>query len=96
MKQNIPEDIQKSIFETERRRELAYRTFVEERISGGDNFWNKMTKIKVLKWTSAVKSLKTNDAKQNVAIQESSTVMARSLVITRSFRDIDLREVLSK
>ena len=94
----IPEDIQKNILETERRRELAYQTFVEERISGGDNLWSKMTKVKVFKWTAAAKLLKTNDAKQNMAlaIQESSTMMARLLVITRSFRDIDPRIVISK
>ena len=92
----IPKDNQKNILETERHRELAYQTFVEERISGGDNLWNKLTKVKVLKWTAAAKPLKTNDAKQNIAIQESRTVMPRLLVITRSFRDIDLREVISK
>ena len=69
---------------------------MEERISGGDNLWTKWQKVKVLKWTAAAKPLKTNDAKQNIAIQESSTVMARLLVITRSCREIDLREVISK
>ena len=68
---------------------------MEERISGGDNFLNKMTKVKVLKWTAAAKPLKTNDAKKNITIQESSTVMTRLLVITRFFHDIDLREVIS-
>ena len=69
---------------------------MEERIPVGDNFSNKMTKVKVLKWTAAAKPLKTNDAKKNITIQESSTVMTRLLVITRFFHDIDLREVLSK
>ena len=106
-KQNIALAIQESstmmarllvILETKRRRELPYQTFVEERISGGDNLWSKMTKVKVFKWTAAAKPLKTNDAKQNIAlaIQESSTMMARLLVITRSFRDIDPRIVISK
>ena len=57
---------------------------------------NKMTKVKVLEGTAAAKPLKTNDARQNISIQESSTVMARLLVITRSSRDIDLRKVISK
>ena len=65
---------------------------MEERISGGDNLWNKMTNVKVLEWTAAAaKPLKTNDARQNISIQESSTVMARLLVIRPGFNSgIDL------
>ena len=68
---------------------------MEERISGGDNLWNKMTKVKVLEWTAAAaKPLKTNDARQHTSIQ--SQVMTRLLVITRSSRAIDLRKAISK
>ena len=59
-KEIIPDEIQQSILATEETGMEAYKTFVEERIIGSRNLWDKMTKVKQKTWMSAAKDIKLN------------------------------------
>ena len=48
----MPQNVQDSILDTEIRGHTAYASFVDDRISGDKNLWDKMTKVKLLSWTS--------------------------------------------
>ena len=90
----LPDHVSENILGTEARGEKAYRLFVEERVSGNKNMWEKMKKVKVLGWSAGCKPLKTNTALEHVSLRASNSLMARLLVITRSSRELDVREVI--
>ena len=90
----IPEKVTENILDTENRGRMAYLKFVQERISGSGNLWDKMNKVKVLGWNEAGKPIKTKIGSEQVILRQSSSLLARLLVITRSSRDIDLKEVI--
>jgi hypothetical protein len=92
----MPDSVQQNILDTEKRGETAYKSFVEERICGNKNLWDKMTKVKVEGWSSVTKSVKTKLSSMEITIKASSSMMAHLLVITRSSRDIDLKHVIGK
>ncbi len=70
--------------------------FVEERISGEANLWDKMTKCKVLSFNSSAKTI-TLPAKSDVLkLQATSGLMSRLLIVARSSREIDLEDVIGK
>ena len=82
------------ILGTESRGEKAYRLFVEERICGKKHLWEKMSKVKVLGWSAGCKPLKTNTALEQDSLRASNSLMARLLVIARSSRELDVKEVI--
>lgn len=62
----VPENIQESILKTENIGEETYKSFVQERICGDKNLWDKMTKTKVKCWSDVTKSSKTKEASNEV------------------------------
>lgn len=62
----VPDNIKESILQTETIGEDTYKTFVEERICGQKNLWDKMTKTKVKCWNDATKSSKTTEVTNEV------------------------------
>ena len=54
------------------------------------------TKLKVFGWNEIKKTVKTKMGADDVLLKESNSLMARLLVITRSSRDMDLKEIIGK
>ena len=57
-KEIVPDNVKNSILSTEQVGLSAYRRFVEERLTGSDNLWTKMTKVKLLSWSSSAKDIR--------------------------------------
>jgi len=54
----ISEKVQESILSTEQAGMDAFTQFVEQRITGGGNLWDRTTKVKLLTWNTAAKEIK--------------------------------------
>ena len=65
----------------------AYKTFVEERIIGRRNLWDKMTKVKQKTWMSAGKDIQLNTGTEVLTMKSTTSLFARLLVIARSSRE---------
>ena len=66
----------------------AYKTFVEERITGRRNLWDKMTKVKQKTWMSAGKDTTLNTGTEVLTLKATTSLFARLLV------RVDLEEVV--
>ena len=78
---------QYSILATEETGMEAYKTFVEERIIGMRNLWDKMTKVKQKTWMSAGKDIQLNTGTEVLASKATISLFAKLLVIDRSSRE---------
>ena len=65
-KQVVPEPIEKDILTMEERGQQALQSFVEQRICGPTNLWERMPKLKFLTWNDACKTVKLKDKKGQV------------------------------
>ena len=96
-KEIIPDEVQQSILATEETGMDAYETFVEERIIGSRNLWDKMTKIKQKTWMSVGKYFKLNTGTEVLTLKATTSLFARLLVIARSSREsVDLEEMIGR
>ena len=59
----------------------AYKKFVEDRIIGNGNLWNKMTKVKQKTWTSAANDIKLNIGSEMLTLKATTSLFAKLLVI---------------
>ena len=66
----------------------AYKTFVEERITGRRNLWDKMTNVKQKTWMSAGKDTTLNTGTEVLTLKATTSLFARLLV------RVDLEEVV--
>ena len=93
----IPDEVQQSILATEETGMDAYETFVEERIIGSRNLWDKMTKVKQKTWMSAGKDITLNTWTEVLTLKATTSLFVRLLVIARSSREsVDLEEVIGR
>ena len=91
----IKENVQESILSTEEVGTNAFRQFVEQRIIGGGNMWDRMSKVKVLSWNTTAKDLKIKTQSDVTTLKATSSLFARMLLIARSSRgNIDLERVI--
>ena len=72
----------------------AYKTFVEERIIGSRNLWDKMTKVKQKTWTSAANDIKLNIGSEVLTLKATTSLFARLLGIAQSYRESVKLEVI--
>ena len=94
-KEIVPQSVQKSILSTEKVGMEAFQRFVEARLTGNENLWTKMTKVKLLSWNATVKEVKLKSGSEVQILKATSSFFARMLVIARSSReDIDLETVI--
>ena len=91
----IPDEVKENILSREQQGKIAYEDFVKNRLCGKQNLWDKITKLKVLGWNEMKKIAKTKVGTDEVLLKESNSLIARLLVITRSSRDIDLKEIIA-
>lgn len=91
----IADDVQESILCTEQKGQEAYQKFVEERLIGDGNLWDRMTKVKLKTWTAAARNIKLKVGSENMTLKATTSLFARLLVIARSSReDVDLAKVI--
>ena len=95
-KEIIPKPTQESILSVETRGLASMEKFVEERICGDKNLWDKMSKCKTLPWNSAARKIKLQAKDSVLTLRATSGLMSRLLVVARSSREVDLEEVIGK
>ncbi len=78
----------------EARGSSAMKKFVEERICGETNLWDKMTKSKILSWNSAGKEINLQAKSEVLTLRATTGLMSRLLIIARSSREVDMEEVI--
>ena len=94
-KEILPANVRDSILSTVQVGQAAYLRFIEERLTGNDNLWAKMTKVKLLSWSTSAKEIKLKVGSEVMTMKATTSLFARMLVIARSSRDdIDLEEVI--
>jgi hypothetical protein len=74
----------------------AYTTFVNERILGTVNLWAPMSKIKLQKWSSTAKCLRTKVGSQIVELKGNRSVFARMAIAAKYRPEINMEEAISK
>lgn len=90
----VPKAVEESILSCELVGKSAMQKFVDERICGNTNLWDKMTKCKSFTWTSTTKEVKVQAKSDVLTLQATSGLMSRLLVVARSSREIDMEEVI--
>ena len=95
-KEILPKYIEESILAKETRGASAMEQFVEERICGDTNLWDKMTKCKPLLWNSSTKEIKLQAQSEVLTLRATTGLMSRLLIVARSSREVDLEEVIGK
>ena len=92
----LPKSIEENLLSNEKQGVHAFKTFVDERISGTNkNLWDKMTKVKRHNWTDGHKSLNVKAGGKEVCVKAASSLFSRLLMVARSACDeVDLKEVI--
>ena len=94
-KELLDNKVQNSILSTEEVGKDAFKSFVNERIIGDGNLWDKMSKVKLLTWNAGTKEMQLKAGSEVLTLKATSTLFARMLLIARSSRDdINLEEVI--
>ena len=94
-KEITPDEVQQSILATVETGMEVYETFVEERIIGSHNLWDKMTKVQQKTWMSAGTDIKLNTGTEVLTSKATTSLFATLLVIARSSREsVDLEDVI--
>jgi len=94
-KEIVLQSVQKSILSTEKVGMEAFQRFVEARLTGNENLYTKMTKVKLLSWNATAKEVKLKYGSEVQILKATSSLFARMLVTARSSReDIDLQTVI--
>ena len=93
-KEIVLKNVKESILSMEERGTTALQSFVDDRISGDTNLWEKMSKSKYLTWNSLCKNIKLASKLDIITIRATANLISRLLIITHSSRAIDLEEVI--
>ncbi|KAK2164230.1 hypothetical protein LSH36_67g02045 [Paralvinella palmiformis] len=94
-KEIIPDEVQQSILAREETGMEAYKMFVEGRIVGSHNLWDKMAKVKQKTWMSTAKDMKLNTGSEVSTLKATTSLFVRLLVIARSSQEsVDLEQVI--
>lgn len=70
-------------------------SFVEKRICGKCNFWDRMKKLKYLNWDHLCKSVNIKDNSKEIQMKSSTSFISRLLVIANYERTVDVQEAIS-
>jgi hypothetical protein len=94
-KEVLPKPVEESILATKIRGTLALNKFVEERLCGEINLWDKMSKCKnTLSWNSTTKEIKLQAKSEVLTLRATAGLMSRLLIIARSSCEVDTEEVI--
>lgn len=90
----MPQSVQMDILQREEIGKNAYHSFVKERIQGPVNLWEKMQKLKLKSWKSAVKTTKVVQGNKTIELKEDRSLFARMTIAARTRPDIDIKEAV--
>lgn len=88
-KQIMPTAVQHDILDTELRGAKALETYVNERVRGENNMWDKMSKLKYLTWKDGCKTIKLKSSSEVVQMKATNSLFVRLLLIAKSSRELD-------
>lgn len=92
----VPDSIRDDILIQENCGDDAYNEFVQKRIVGETNLWNKITKVKLQRWTSTCKKSNVMGAQKTLELKENRSLFARMAIVTRSRPDIDMEKAVGQ
>ncbi|MES9880361.1 MAG: hypothetical protein ABW185_05705, partial [Sedimenticola sp.] len=92
----IPSEVQEDILRTIDAGEHAYSEFVQERINGSKNLWDKMTKLKLKHWKSTGKSASVKIGTGTIELKEDRSLFARMAIVARSRPEMDIATDIGK
>ena len=69
---------------------------VKERIVGSKNIWDKMSKVKLLTWTDASKTVKISLRTKDIELKQTRSLFARLLIIARTRKGLDLQDLIGR
>ena len=78
------------------RGERAKVAFVQDRITGETNLWDRMTKVKYLNWDTLSKKVSMKGLTKYFQFRATTNFFGRLLVIAKSGQDIDLQQAISE
>ena len=90
----VPEGKVKDLLQVWKLGEDAEKTFVEERIRGDKNIWDKMKRVKPVTWDCLSKTVGLKTDKEVVNLRATSGLMSRLLIITRSNRKLNVPDIV--
>ena len=95
-KHALKEDAQESILKLVNRGETAKVAFIQDRISGERNLWDRMTKVKYLNWDTLSKKVVLKGQTKEFQFRSTTNLFSRLLIIAKSGRDLDLQKTISE
>ena len=88
----VPDSDVHDILESVSLGQQAFTTFVQERIVGEMNLWEKMSRLKTKTWKSLRKESSVKVGNDVVRLKEDRALFARMAIVARSRPDIDIAE----
>ena len=92
--QILPTAVQNDVLDIELRGRRARETFVNERVRGEKNMWDKMPKLKYLTWKDGCKTIKLKASSEVVSLKSTNSLFVRLLLVAKSSRELDLQNIV--
>ncbi|KAI9542170.1 hypothetical protein NQZ68_022223 [Dissostichus eleginoides] len=93
-KRILPTAVQHDVLDMELRGSTARETYVNERVRGEKNMWDKMLKLKYLTWKDGCKSIKLKASSEVVSLKATNSLSVRLLLVAKSSRELDLQKIV--
>ena len=90
----MPQSVHMDILQREEKGKDAYHSFVRDRIQGPVILWEKMPKLNLKSWKSAVKTTKVVQGNRTIEMKENRSLFARMAIAARTRPDIDMKEAV--
>lgn len=92
----MPEPVKRDILKSITVGQECYNTFVKERVVGAKNLWDKMSKVKLLTWTDASKTVKIGLPTKEIELKQTRSLFARLLIIARTREGLDVQDLIGR
>lgn len=93
----VPENVKQDLINEPDIGNTFAESFISERIKSGKvNLWSPMKKQQLKTWRTAGKKVKVAAGDKIVELQEDRSLFARMLLISKSRREVNLREIVAK
>ena len=88
----MPDSVKVDILGRHEAGEKAYNKFVADRIIGTVNLWDKMSKVKLQCWKTAVKKVRVKTERRVIELKENRSLFVGMAIAARSRPDIDIKD----
>jgi len=90
----MPTPVQHDILDMEFRGTTALEKYVNERVTGDKNIWEKMAKLKYLTWKDGCNNIKLKSSSEVVSLKATNSLFVRLLIVAKSSRFVNLNEIV--